>query len=117
MACATSSTRACNNKRMSATSDLLAFALSHTPDSLPASVLEMAARCGLDLVGVAIAGTRTDKSRISTRFAQAQFAAGPATVIGSQRRLTIDGASWANGIAASALDMDDGNRMAMGHPG
>jgi 2-methylcitrate dehydratase PrpD len=54
---------------------------------------------------------------ISARFAHEQFAAGNATVIGSTRPLTVTGATWVNGAYASALDMDDGNRMAMGHPG
>jgi len=66
---------------------------------------------------VAIAGTATPMATISARFAQEQFAPGSATVIGSRKPLTLTGATWVNGACASALDMDDGNRMAMGHPG
>jgi len=56
-------------------------------------------------------------AKISARFAREQFASGNATVIGSGRPLSVTGATWVNGAYASALDMDDGNRMAMGHPG
>jgi len=56
-------------------------------------------------------------AEISARFAHEQFAPGDSTVIGSGRPLTVTGATWVNGAYASALDMDDGNRMAMGHPG
>jgi len=68
-------------------------------------------------LGVAIAGARTPMTEISTRFAYEQFHAGKATVIGSNRPLCVTGAAWVNCNAASALDLDDGHRMAMGHPG
>ncbi len=102
---------------MSATARLVAFVRDLDPDALPAPTLQHAARCVLDLIGVAIAGTRTPMAAISARFAHAQFAAGHATVIGSTKTLSVAGATWINGTHASALDMDDGNRMAMGHPG
>lgn len=56
-------------------------------------------------------------AQISANFAHEQFASGNATVIGSRRPLSVLGATWVNGAYASALDMDDGHRMAMGHPG
>jgi 2-methylcitrate dehydratase PrpD len=102
---------------MSATARLVAFARDIDGDALPAATLQHAARCVLDLIGVAIAGAPTPMAAISARFAHAQFAPGNATVIGSTRPLTVAGATWVNGACASALDMDDGNRMAMGHPG
>jgi len=102
---------------MSATSKLVSFVRELDPDALPAATLRQAARCVLDLIGVAIAGTPTPMAAISARFAREQFAAGNATVIGSGRPLSVAGATWVNGTYASALDMDDGNRMAMGHPG
>ena len=102
---------------MSATSKLASFVCRLEPDALPAALQDQAVRCILDLVGVAIAGTRTPMAEISARFAHEQFAAGSATVIGSAKPLSVTGAIWVNGASASALDMDDGNRMAMGHPG
>lgn len=102
---------------MSATSKLVSFVCQLDPDALPAAVLDQAVRCILDLVGVAIAGTPTPMAQISARFAHEQFATGNATVIGSGKPLTVTGATWVNGAYASALDMDDGHRTAMGHPG
>jgi 2-methylcitrate dehydratase PrpD len=102
---------------MSATSKLVSFVCQLDPDALPAAILDQSVRCVLDLVGVAIAGTATPLAQISARFAQEQFAPGDATVIGSGKPLSVTGAAWVNGAYASALDMDDGNRMAMGHPG
>ncbi|MEO8010376.1 MAG: MmgE/PrpD family protein, partial [Dokdonella sp.] len=102
---------------MSATGKLVDFVCQLDADALPAATLQQAARCVLDLTGVAIAGAQTPMAAISARFACEQFAAGDATVIGSAKALSVAGATWVNGAYASALDMDDGNRMAMGHPG
>jgi 2-methylcitrate dehydratase PrpD len=102
---------------MSATGELAAFVCRLDPGSLPAAVTDRAVDCVLDLVGVAIAGAATPMAQISARFAHEQFAPGEATVIGTGRRLAVTGATWVNGAYASALDMDDGHRLAMGHPG
>ena len=102
---------------MSATGKLVSFVCQLDANALPAPVLDQAVRCVLDLVGVAIAGTSTPMAQISARFAHEQFASGDATVIGSRSPLSVTGATWVNGAYASALDMDDGHRMAMGHPG
>ena len=102
---------------MSATAELVAFVHDLDPDALPAATLQHAARCVLDVIGVAIAGAQTPMAAISARFAHEQFAPGDTTVIGSARPLSVTGATWLNGAYASALDMDDGHRMAMGHPG
>lgn len=102
---------------MTATEELVSFVCRLDPQTMPEPVLAQATRCVLDLLGVAIAGTHTPLAEISARFARAQFAAGNSTVIGSRETSSVMGATWINGASASALDMDDGNRMAMGHPG
>jgi len=102
---------------MSATSKLVSFVCRLDPEALPVALQDQALRCVLDFVGVAIAGTRTPMAEISARFAHEQFASGGATVIGSAKPLSVTGATWVNGASASALDMDDGHRLAMGHPG
>jgi 2-methylcitrate dehydratase PrpD len=102
---------------MSATAELIAFVQDTHHSRLPGDVISQAKRCVLDLLGVAIAGSRTRMARASTRFAHGQFGPGNATVIGSRDRLGEVGATWVNGICASALDLDDGHRLAMGHPG
>jgi 2-methylcitrate dehydratase PrpD len=102
---------------MSATSKLVAFVCQLDADSLPAVLVDQTTSRVLDLLGVAVAGARTPMAAISARFAHQQFAPGKATVIGSGKPLSPAGATWVNGASASALDMDDGHRMAMGHPG
>ncbi|MCL4488280.1 MAG: MmgE/PrpD family protein [Chloroflexi bacterium] len=102
---------------MSATGELASFVCHLDASGLPDAVLRQASRCVLDLVGVAIAGTRQPMAEISARFGYEQFAPGNNAVIGSSQRLSATGAAWINGTYASALDMDDGNRLAMGHPG
>lgn len=102
---------------MSATGALIAFARGLDPARLSDPVRRQACRCVLDLAGVAIGGARTPMGRLAARFAETRFAPGPAAVVGSARRLDPVGATWANGVAASALDFDDGHRLAMGHPG
>ena len=102
---------------MTATGKLVSFVCQLDPDTLPAATLDQAVRCVLDLTGVAIAGAPTPMAAISARFAHEQFAPGNATVIGSGKPLSVVGATWVNGAYASALDMDDGHRTAMGHPG
>jgi 2-methylcitrate dehydratase PrpD len=96
---------------------VVSFVRRLEPGDLSDRVLHQAGRCVLDLVGVAIAGTRTPMTQIGARFAYDYFAPGKATVIGSRRPLGPIGAAWVNCTAASALDLDDGHRMAMGHPG
>ncbi len=102
---------------MSATSELISFIQNLYCARLPDEVIAYAKRCVLDLLGVAIAGSRTELARVSTSFAPRQFGPGNATLIGSPLRLNEVGATWVNGTCASALDMDDGHRLAMGHPG
>jgi 2-methylcitrate dehydratase PrpD len=102
---------------MTATGELITFIQNLNYARLPDEVIAYAKRCVLDLLGVAIAGSRTDMAKVSTGFAPRQFGSGNATLIRSPLRLNEAGATWVNGICASALDMDDGHRLAMGHPG
>lgn len=102
---------------MSATGELASFVCRLDPGGLSDPVLRQAGRSILDLTGVAIAGTRTPMAEIGARFGYEQFASGKCTLIGSRRPLNATGAAWVNCNAASALDLDDGHRMAMGHPG
>jgi 2-methylcitrate dehydratase PrpD len=102
---------------VSATGELVSFVRRLDPAQLPDRVFHQTSRCVLDLIGVAIAGTRTPMTQISSRFSDEHYASGKCTVIGSRRSLAVPGAAWVNCTAASALDLDDGHRMAMGHPG
>ncbi len=73
--------------------------------------------CLLDLVGCALAGTRTPVFNCLLAFARGSFASGRCTVIGYGPKIGPLGAALVNAAATSALDLDDGYRPVMGHPG
>ncbi|MGX5733821.1 MmgE/PrpD family protein [Bosea thiooxidans] len=78
---------------------------------------EAAFRCILDLLGATGAGI-SDRATIAARsMALATMGAGNVPIWFSGRSGSTIGAAWANSAAASALDLDDGHRLARGHPG
>ena len=80
-------------------------------------VKEIALRCVLDLSGAAIAGIATPGT-VAARAASAEtLGPGIASIWMSGRTASPIGALLVNSAAASALDLDDGNRSARGHPG
>jgi len=72
----------------------------------------------LDALGVGLAGTSSRASEITRRFI-ASFPMGPeeARLWGRPGKTSCLWAAWANSVAASCLDADDGHREALGHPG
>ena len=102
---------------MSATDKLISFTQELDCARVSDLLFQQARRCVLDLLGAAIAGSRTLMAQLSAQFAFGQFNTGDATVVGFSRKLSPSGATWVNGASASALDLDDGHRPAMGHPG
>lgn len=78
---------------------------------------EAAFRCILDLLAAAGAGT-ADKAAIAVRgMALATMGVGDVPIWFTGRSGSPIAAAWANAAAASALDLDDGHRLARGHPG
>ncbi|MER8435946.1 MmgE/PrpD family protein [Mesorhizobium sp. M1312] len=71
----------------------------------------------IDLVGAAAAGFPSDPARATRAVAGDIFQAGQSSVWFTDRRLTSCAAGFANSAAASAMDVDDGHREAIGHPG
>lgn len=99
------------------TSMLAQHALSIDIPRLGPGVKETALRCVLDLLGSAIAGIAT-AGPVATRAASAQtLGPGAASIWMSGCTASPLSALLVNGSAACALDLDDGNRSARGHPG
>ena len=73
--------------------------------------------CVLDAIGCAIAGLETGGARAVRDMAEASYGAGTSSVWFTDTCLGSIGAAYANAAAVSALDIDDGHRLAMGHPG
>jgi len=97
------------------------FCLDTQWDDLPDTVQHQSKRALLDTLGVMIAGGITPVSRMTNEFVEDQMAASNSnaacTVIFTGKRVSTLGAVLVNGVAANALDMDDGNKPAKGHPG
>ena len=74
-------------------------------------------RCLLDTVAAATAGHVIDETKIVTEYVDRVFAEGETTVLsGEAQTCSPEGAVLANGIAANALDVDEGHIGADGHP-
>ncbi|MCV9937059.1 MmgE/PrpD family protein [Boseaceae bacterium BT-24-1] len=78
---------------------------------------EAACRAVLDLVAATLPGIDAPGPRAVRRVAAATMAGGVLPVWFTGQRAGLAGAIWCNASAAAALDLDDGHRMARGHPG
>lgn len=78
---------------------------------------EAAGLAVLDLVAAAAAGITAPGPRAVRRVASATMAGGSMPVWFAGQSSGVVGAIWCNAAAAAALDLDDGHRIARGHPG
>lgn len=78
---------------------------------------EAVLRCVLDLTGAAAAGFPEKGVRAAERAASSMFAGAVSDIWFAGRKANAYGALFANATAAAALDLDDGHRIARGHPG
>jgi 2-methylcitrate dehydratase PrpD len=93
------------------------FVCSLRLEDISERVVEKVKACLLDALGSMIAGSQTRVGRIARDFASRGIQQQEATVIGSDARVLLQNAAFANGVMASAYDVDDGHRGATGHPG
>lgn len=91
--------------------------LQYPAEALPAAVWSKAIDCVLDNVAACLAGVSTPPALSARRMALTTFARGETPVWFTHSRLSPTGAAWCNSMAASSLDLDDGHRLARGHPG
>ena len=87
---------------------------------LPAPIVAAAIRALTDTLGVAIAGSTTDLSRIIRNHAAAHFGAGEngsAQLWMDGRSVSPPGAALANGMTIDSLDAHDGHKLIKGHVG
>ncbi len=102
---------------MYATRTLADYVFALRADDLPPVTRTAALRCILDLLTAAVAGYRTPSAEGTRRVARELYGNGRAAIWFSGQAMTATGAVLCNSTAASALDLDDGNRAARGHPG
>ena len=93
------------------TEKLAAFSASLACDRLPEKVVSQAQRCLLDTTGALLAGSRLSRSGQSGRkFAERLGEKEEAVVAGSSLRRAPMTAAFVNGMAAHALELDDGSK-------
>ena len=99
------------------TAGVAAFALSAAWEAFPEAVRGRAKIALLDLIGAAVAGSRTPVAGIAATSAARAWRGTEASILLSGLRASEAGAAFANGCLANALDIDDGYRPIKGHPG
>ena len=85
--------------------------------SLPDTAHQAVLRCLLDLTTASIVGLESEGGRAARIAAPAIWGYGGSACWFGGPDLTIAGATYANATIASMLDLDDGHRLAAGHPG
>ncbi|MBB3659727.1 2-methylcitrate dehydratase PrpD [Rhizobium sp. BK650] len=102
--------------------DEMAFVTSHlatlctSVSVAPAHVLDATRRTLVDTIGAAAAGAATKAGKASLIGAPLVWGGGDCSIWFSRRRSTAAGAAFVNATFAAALDLDDGHRLASGHP-
>lgn len=102
---------------MSTVDTLAEFVASFPNKDIPEASLSMAEDCVLDAIGAGAAGFGTGGAEATRSVAAALFGNGPATVWFTGSMASQVGAAFPNSMAMSALDIDDGHRATIGHPG
>ncbi|WP_147125600.1 MmgE/PrpD family protein [Shimia ponticola] len=100
--------------------DPIHFILNTQIGDLPEKAVADARRGLLDTLGVAVAASETELSRIIRGHAVAQFGAGTADAAvlwQDGRRVSPAGAALANAMTTDALDAHDGSKPTKGHVG
>jgi 2-methylcitrate dehydratase PrpD len=101
----------------SLTGKLISFIVSLNYNHLPPEVIQKAKHCLMDTLGAALAGSKTQEGMIAKRLAQKLNPKKESTLFTGRGKVGVLEAAMANGIMAHALELDDGNRYAQGHPG
>lgn len=93
------------------------FAQSATIWSAPDAVKKHVKARVFDTLAAITAGYRQEGVDIIREYATTHLGGDEVTLLdGSGTSLTVEGATLANGVAANALDIDDGHREVKGHP-
>ncbi|MFD9670173.1 MmgE/PrpD family protein [Rhodococcus sp. NPDC059968] len=92
------------------------------PSQGGSAAVQRAKECVLDLVALAIGGSRTEVGRLAlrsklSRSFQVDSDSTGCSILGERARLSPSDAAGLNGLLGHALQCDDGMRRAHGHPG
>ena len=101
----------------SLTGKLAAFITGLKYQSLPPEVIQKAKHCLMDTLGAALAGSKAADAIIAKKVAEKLSPKKESTLFTGKGKVGVLEAALANGIMSHALELDDGNRYAQGHPG
>lgn len=97
------------------------FVFNTSFEDLPPKVQAVMQRSVLDTLGVAAVGTTSNMGRITARYAQQHFCAGPgapsARLVFNGARVSPEGAALAGANAIDSIDAHDGHSPVKGHAG
>lgn len=96
---------------------LASFIVRLNYKSLPPEVVQKSKHCLMDTLGAALAGSKTPEAHVAKRLAEKLGQKKESTLFTSRGKVGVLEAALANGIMSHALELDDGNRYAQGHPG
>lgn len=102
---------------MHAVSRLADYVAEARGQCLSPEAREATLRCILDLLAAVAAGLGEPGVAAVRKVARTTCGAGELPIWFAGRACGLTGAVWSNSAAAAALDLDDGNRLARGHPG
>jgi 2-methylcitrate dehydratase PrpD len=96
---------------------LIGFIQNTKWENLNEDVQQQAKKCFLDLAGVLTAGAKNNSAKRAASYVKENYPTGDCTIFSTGEKSNLIGAALANGMAANALDMDDGYSLLRGHPG
>ncbi|MEM7207578.1 MAG: MmgE/PrpD family protein [Pseudomonadota bacterium] len=97
--------------------DVIRFILNTNYEDLPKAIIDDAVRALVDTLGVGIAATRTDLSRIIGNHAHTMFGGQAAQIWPDGKTASPAGAALANGMTIDSVDAHDGQKLTKGHVG
>ncbi len=86
-------------------------------NNLDGSTIQAAKNCLLDFMGAVLGGVKTKAGEIALKFARSLGGAEQVTIWPTNGKLPFQSAAFVHGTMGTALDIDDGHRIARGHPG
>ncbi|MFP8888394.1 MmgE/PrpD family protein [Natrialbaceae archaeon A-CW2] len=100
---------------MTLANDIASFTTQLTYDELPADVRDRVGLVVADTFGAIVGGASTEPVHsLSDRYHRTE--AGPVPVLGTDVQLPVNRGALCNGIAGVVLELDEGHKMAAGHP-
>lgn len=102
---------------MGITEDIARFVVKTNFRNLPQEVIEAARRSILDCLGVMLAGSSENPSRMLRKaILQKSKGTGVSTVVNSRHKTNPRDSAFLNGFSAHLLDLDDNHSLMLGHP-